>query len=164
MNEFFIWDVYAEIIKYEENNVVLRKPILDSLSNFWRLGVANPESILYINSSNQKPTLDEIISLIHKAKGKAFLAHPYLYKIEKTELFLRELYDSYDFDGIECYHTTFTPEQMNYLLQFAKQRNLLISGGSDYHGTNKTNQLGVGNGNLNINKDIINNWNTNFFE
>ena len=34
-----------------------------------------------------------------------------------------------------------------------------MSGGSDFHGTAKINHfLGVGNNNLNISKDILNNW------
>ena len=54
---------------------------------------------------------------------------------------------------------TFSVEQSQYLLDFAKERNLLISGGADYHGLNKKqHELGIGSGNLNINNDIISNW------
>ncbi len=64
----------------------------------------------------------------------------------------------------ECFYTTFSKEQEDYILNIAKQRNLLISGGSDYHGLNKKqHELAVGRGDLNISKEIISNWNINFY-
>lgn len=61
-------------------------------------------------------------------------------------------------DGVECFYTTFNEEQTNYLISFARDNNLLISGRSDYHGLNKKDHnLGIGRGNLNISKDIIKN-------
>jgi len=47
---------------------------------------------------------------------------------------------------------------MIFLENYAKKHNLLISGGSDYHGKNKINHnLGIGNNNLNINAKILEN-------
>ena len=114
---------------------------------------------MFINHAEFKPSIKEIVKLIHENSGIAFLAHPYQYKFTDTESFLDKLYNEVNLDGIESYYTTFNEKQTNYLLDFAKKRNLLISGGSDYHGTRKENyNLGVGRGNLNINKDIINNY------
>lgn len=40
-------------------------------------------------------------------------------------------------DGIECYHYTVnTKEKNDYLVNYAKKNNLLISGGSDFHHVN----------------------------
>ena len=40
-------------------------------------------------------------------------------------------------DGIECYHYTVnSKEKCDYLLNYAKKNNLLISGGSDFHKVN----------------------------
>ena len=45
--------------------------------------------------------------------------------------------------GFECYYSRYPEEERNFLLEKAAERGLLISGGSDYHGTNKKNiQLG----------------------
>ena len=67
--------------------------------------------------------------------------------------------DKYDLDGLECFYTTFTEEQSNYLVNLCKERDLFMSGGSDFHGTRKINHnLGIGNGNLNIDEAIASKW------
>ena len=54
---------------------------------------------------------------------------------------------------------------MEFIKDFASKRHLLISGGSDYHGKNKRNfELGNGYGNLNINEDILENFNITFYK
>ena len=40
--------------------------------------------------------------------------------------------------GLECYYSRYSMEEVNFLCDSAKKYNLFISGGSDYHGTNKT--------------------------
>ena len=158
-NEFFERGIYEELVKYENNKEKLKEDVWASFSNFYRKGLTNPKSKLFINHAEFKPSIKEIVNLIHKNGGIAFLAHPYQYKFTDTEKFLDKIYDEVALDGIECFYTTFSEEQTNYLLDFAKKKNLLISGGSDYHGTNKENHnLGVGRGNLKISKDIINNY------
>ena len=158
-NEFFERGIYEELVKYENNKEKLKEDVWASFSNFYRKGLTNPKSKLFINHVEFKPSIKEIVNLIHKNGGIAFLAHPYQYKFTDTEKFLDKLYNEVALDGIECFYTTFSEKQTNYLVNFAKERNLLISGGSDYHGTNKENHnLGVGRGNLKISKDIITNY------
>ncbi len=158
-NEFFERGIYEELVKYENNKEKLKEDVWTSFSNFYRKGLTNPKSKLFINHAEFKPSIKEIVNLIHKNGGIAFLAHPYQYKFTDTEKFLDKLYNEVALDGIECFYTTFSEKQTNYLVNFAKERNLLISGGSDYHGTNKENHnLGVGRGNLKISKDIITNY------
>ena len=154
-NEFFERGIYEELVKYDGNKEKLKEDVWVSFSNFYRKGLTNLKSKLFVNHAEFKPSIKEIVNLIHKNGGVAFLAHPYQYKFTDTENFLDKLYNEVALDGVECFYTTFSEEQTNYLLDFAKKRNLLISGGSDYHGTNKENHnLGVGRGNLKISKDI----------
>ena len=158
-NEFFERGIYEELVKYESNKEKLKEDVWASFSSFYRKGLTNPKSKLFINHVEFKPPIKEIVNLIHKNGGIAFLAHPYQYKFTDTEKFLDKIYNEVSLDGIECFYTTFSKDQTNYLVNFAKKKNLLISGGSDYHGTNKENHnLGVGRGNLKISKDIINNY------
>ena len=158
-NEFFERGIYEELVKYESNKEKLNEDVWASFSNFYRRGLTNPKSKLFINHAEFKPSIKEIVNLIHENDGIAFLAHPYQYKFGDTEEFLDRIYNEVALDGVECFYTTFSEEQTNYLLDFAKKRNLLISGGSDYHGTRKENHnLSVGRGNLKISKDIINNY------
>lgn len=163
-NEFFERRIYEELITHSENRKMINEDIWDSFSDFFRKGLTNPKSKLFINHAEFKPSLKEIINIVHKAGGYVFLAHPYQYKFIDTEEFLDRIYNQNEFDGIECYYTTFSDKQIEYLLDFAKNRKLLISGGSDYHGNNKKqHDLGIGRGNLNISNDIIRNWNIRFY-
>lgn len=72
----------------------------------------------------------ETIEVIHKAEGKAFIAHPHL--IRKKPI-LRELLEM-DFDGIECYYGLFHRGQEEKWLRIAEEKGWLVSGGSDFHG------------------------------
>ncbi len=75
-------------------------------------------------------SIPETIEIIHQAQGKAFLAHPHL--IDRNHL-LKELL-RLPFDGIECYYGRFLADQEKRWLKLAKEKNLLSSGGSDFHG------------------------------
>lgn len=72
----------------------------------------------------------EVIDQIHKAKGRAVLAHPHFIK---KGAFLRKLLDL-PFDGIECYYSRLDKALEKPWLKLAKDRGLIATGGSDYHG------------------------------
>jgi predicted metal-dependent phosphoesterase TrpH len=80
----------------------------------------------------------ETIDVIQQAGGKAFLAHPHLLGDGKM---LKELLKLH-FDGIECHYARCAPEKERRWLKIAKEKNWLISGGSDFHGAVKTVPLG----------------------
>ncbi len=48
---------------------------------------------------------------------------------------------SYGLRGLECYYSRYTAEESAYLVSLAAKNGLFISGGSDYHGENKTVEL-----------------------
>lgn len=81
-------------------------------------------------------SIPETIEIIHGAKGKVFLAHPHL--INRNHL-IQELL-KFPFDGIECYYGRFLAAQEKRWLKLAKEKKLLVSGGSDFHGTVKAYQ------------------------
>ena len=102
-------------------------------------------------------TPQNAISLIHSAGGLAILAHPLLYHLERQELeqLIHQLKD-YGLSGLEAIYTTNSNEDEQYLRTFASRNNLLISGGSDYHGSNKPHiSIGTGRGNLRIPESIL---------
>ena len=45
---------------------------------------------------------------------------------------------SYGIEGMECYYSRYDEEEIAFLLQQANALSLAVSGGSDYHGENKT--------------------------
>lgn len=73
----------------------------------------------------------DAIEVIHKAKGKAVLAHPHFIK---KGTFLNALLDL-PFDGIECYYGTLLEHQERPWIKKATQKGWIKTGGSDYHGT-----------------------------
>lgn len=163
--DFFERSFYDELIKYEENKTILKEDVWVSFSNFFRKGLANKESKLFINEIEFKPNIKEVIDIIHSSGGIAFLAHPYQYKFSDIEDFLERIFNQNELDGVECFYTLFSKEQTDYLKEFANKRHILISGGSDYHGKNKQgHELGLGRGNLNIDKNITSNWNIKLYK
>lgn len=75
--------------------------------------------------------LEEALDLIHGAGGLAFVAHPGLGKwVAKILPALLEL----PFDGIEAYHVSHSPGRVEEFTALARERGLLITGGSDCHG------------------------------
>lgn len=79
---------------------------------------------------------EECLELIIKSGGIPVLAHPKSLELDEREflMLLKEMI-SYGLQGIEVYHSSHTKKEMEYYLSIAKEYNLLISGGSDYHGT-----------------------------
>ena len=106
-----------------------------------------------------KPTPAEVISAIEKAGGKAYAAHLHLLKKNDEELegYLKELKDC-GLCGVEGYYTEYTPEMFEKYNNLAKKLDLKISGGSDFHGSNKPHiAIGKGFGNLEIPYSVLEN-------
>ena len=79
-----------------------------------------------------KMTPPEAVGLIHRAGGLAVQAHPE--EIGNHEMVL-QLLEELPYDGLEVYHPSAKEKDMEaFWLQIARQRKLLITGGSDYHG------------------------------
>lgn len=74
---------------------------------------------------------EEAVALIHRAGGLAVLAHPS--ELEDGQL-PGKLLAEVPFDGLEVFHPSAGEEAQRRWLQLAKSRNLLVSGGSDFHG------------------------------
>ncbi|MES2345018.1 MAG: PHP domain-containing protein [Chlamydiota bacterium] len=78
-------------------------------------------------------SIEETISVIQKAGGLAFLAHPHL--LEQGRI-VKEILQ-FPFNGIECYYSRCQLDKEKRWIDIAKKKGLLISGGSDFHGTIK---------------------------
>lgn len=99
-----------------------------------------------------KCTPFEAIDIILNAKGVPVLAHPLLYDFTDSELeqLIIQLKES-GLMGIEAIYSLNDAQDEANMLALAEKYNLMITGGSDFHGTNKTDiDLGVGKGNLRI--------------
>ncbi len=96
---------------------------------------------------------ETIISTVKKAQGISFLAHPNAY-FHDTDLPTEQLKKWIDFgiSGIECYSSYPGRVKAEDYVSFCKKNSLLISGGSDCHGTFISTKLG----NPRITLDMLN--------
>lgn len=87
------------------------------------------------------------IKAIKAAKGRVIWAHPLggeNVKRMSEERFYKQLHFLLDagIEGLEVYYSRYNQDEVAFLENVANKYNLLISGGSDYHGKNKNIHLG----------------------
>jgi 3',5'-nucleoside bisphosphate phosphatase len=87
-----------------------------------------------------KISAGEGIRLIQQAGGVAVIAHPGL---NKTDDLIPKMVEQ-GLDGIECFHTKHSAAVSKHYLRLAEEFGLLVTGGSDCHGTNKGRQPLIG--------------------
>jgi 3',5'-nucleoside bisphosphate phosphatase len=95
----------------------------------------------------------DAIELTHAAGGVAVLAHPGIYRrVRDIDDAIRRMVDA-GLDGIEVYYPYWrevqrwlvkasSEETIAYFGETARRYNLLVTGGSDFHGERKPNRLG----------------------
>lgn len=101
---------------------------------------------------NHQLDINEIVNLVKSSKSLVFLAHPHtlmsnqLYS--KSDNWINNEFHEYidslkdiGIDGIEVYYPGYTHNTINTLLNICENQELLISGGSDFHGHRKPNNL-----------------------
>ncbi len=128
-----------DLIRYPENKdffdsthpIVYTSPKL-----FFKKFCLHPSSDFYIDTTKNLPLATEVADMAVANGGFTVVAHPCLYIYETQEevlSFLNYVLEKTRTNGIEVFHSSHTFEQREYLYQFAKQHNLLIGGGSDFH-------------------------------
>lgn len=91
---------------------------------------------------------NEVLKLIQDSGGVSILAHPFRYNpifrnnyeaLEKYILFLK----IHGLNGIEAFYGTHSPQEIRACVSIAKKHNLIITGGSDFHGWEDKVPMGV---------------------
>ena len=98
------------------------------------------KSKYYINHYSPSPV--DAIKLIKDAGGVAIIAHPLASQRGRTismDLFDRLI--AAGLDGVEVDHRDHSDLEKSELIRLAIERDLIVTGSSDYHGTGKMNQL-----------------------
>ena len=75
------------------------------------------------------PEVEEIVDVIHQAGGQAILAHP---KLVENDSLVENICTKVD--GIEVFYPNHQPRDIQIYMNFAEKFNLLVVGGSDFHG------------------------------
>ena len=138
----------SDITEICQSTIVGKPHIVNFVSNKFGL---NKETLYkdlrkcYVGDARQDAAT--VIKAIKESGGISVWAHPLggegepLLLQAEFESRLQELC-SLGIQGLECYYSRYTNEQEAFLVQSARENNLLISGGSDYHGENKSIALG----------------------
>ncbi len=105
----------------------------------------------------EKISPEEAISYVLEAGGVPVLAHPILYHLSdrKLDALVARLKNA-GLKGIEAIYSTYSPSEERQIKELADKYDLLISGGSDFHGANKPRiDLGTGMGKLFLPEDLL---------
>lgn len=115
--------------------VMLEKGYVDSIQDAFNRFLAKGAPA-YVEKRRLSPS--EAISLIHDAGGVAVLAHPYQLKLpfEDTDRMFGEL-AALGLDGVEAIYSRHSKAERDMYADMAASYGLLVTGGSDYHGTYK---------------------------
>lgn len=107
--------------------------------------------------SRELPDPAEAIGWIRAAKGIPVLAHPTWVRLDETSLLkLCETLKATGLMGIEVHYSTHKRAQTEEYLNIAKRLDLLVTGGSDFHGLTKPDiQVGVGRGGLKVSNKLL---------
>ncbi len=133
-----------DLIKYPENKAFFdaTHPIVYNMPKlFFKKFCIHPSSDFYIDTTKNLPLVTDVADMALANGGITIVAHPclYIYETQNEVLaFLDNLLKTSKTAGIEVFHSSHTFEQRQYLYEFAKQHNLLIGGGSDFHSGPRT--------------------------
>ncbi len=107
----------------------------------------------------KKISPNQAVKLITEFGGIPVLAHPLLYKFgtETLDALVASMKED-GLKGLEVIYSTYNNREQRKLKELAKKYELVVTGGSDYHGTNKKDiKFGVGMGNLFVPADCLEN-------
>jgi 3',5'-nucleoside bisphosphate phosphatase len=90
------------------------------------IGIGRPAYV-----PKQRAAAEEAVNLIHESGGLAIVAHPGIGGVKKKLPGLLTL----PFDGIEVWHPEHSPGQSEAFETIATENGLLVTGGSDDHGS-----------------------------
>lgn len=135
--------IFENLIKHKENVEFFKRYNIETSSNFYRTSTGDINFPLHVNLDDLWPNVKQVKKAIKKAGGFVVLAHPYNYneKVDVEELLKIALKNK--LDGVEVYHPSCDKKKIDYLLNFAKKHNLVITGGSDYHGNERHSEIGI---------------------
>lgn len=143
------FNISLEDITPAYGKLILLSDIINYLINNFKISQAELEQIFslehYLTDNNY--SIQEAIDIIHNANGIAVLAHPFIYYVNNSpkEFTCEVIKDiiiklkSIGLDGVEALYANFNNYQQEFLAMIAKEQNLKISIGSDFH--NKINRF-----------------------
>lgn len=124
--------------------ILLRKGVVGSIQEAFDLYLAKGKPA-YMD----KVKLDEkdALKMIHDARGLAILAHPHFMNFDSFAEAAERILEmqALGLDGFEVFYSGMPEAFSRQLIDLAAEHDMVISGGSDYHGSNKDHvKMGTG--------------------
>lgn len=144
------WQLVLAQVKEGEHTTVGRPHIADALvaagvypdrSSAFR-GIVSSTSPYYLPTPS--PEVHDVVCAVREAGGVSVIAHaadPSRNRRILDDATIAALADD-GLDGLEVWHRGNPPRQRKRLLALAGRHGLLVTGGSDWHGAGKPNELG----------------------
>ena len=132
---------YGSIGKPHVAQALLEKGYVNSIKEAFDLYLGKGKPAY---ASGRKVSAKEVIDVILEAGGIPILAHPFQMNFMSQEELFEEIKRLMELGikGIEVIYPEHSKEQIESLVKFAKDNDLYVTCGSDFHGENKINKLG----------------------
>jgi len=141
---------FKSLLKQSKCGYVTKPVIAKVISRFKKISLKEALSYLerggiaYVPYGTWIPDPAKVVKLIIKAGGKPIFAHPGEFFGKRSSLPTKKRISSFNklmkillnagLSGMELYYPSHTKKQIAYFKKIIKKHNLLISGGSDWHG------------------------------
>ncbi len=129
----------AKLLKVlSRHGYVVEEEIMNSLNRFF-----GKDAPYYVEDGFKYPDFSHVVRLIKENGGVVVLAHPGKIK-KKNEKLYYEILNSGLLDGVEVYHIANNINVREELIEFADKKDIMITGGSDYHGKYNKHKMEIG--------------------
>jgi hypothetical protein len=129
--------------------ILLRKGVVSSIQDAFDTWLAKGRPA-YLGKERLEPA--DALRLARASGGVPVLAHPLSLGLDPADLVsaIRDLADL-GLGGLEAIYGRYSPEERAGLVRVAREADLVVTGGSDFHGTYKPDlAVGVGRGDLDV--------------
>lgn len=146
LNNLGLYISLEEVIEIAGDGVVGRPHIAKALVNNNYVTSIQEAFDKYLDNDKPayvdryRPTLKQGIEIIHNSGGAAVIAHPGL--IKNTNAIIEAI--KYGVDGIEAIHSKHSTEEVLKYSKIARENDLVITGGTDFHGDLSSNAPIIG--------------------
>ncbi len=135
-------EAIASCLDYNKN--IIDEKILTDHLYFYRNEFQRVGSDFYVDNKKAFPALVDVVKNAKDAGGMIFIAHIDEYQAIPNKIeFLEDVFSRYNLDGIECFHPAIDVENRSTYVEFCSTHNLLVSAGSDFHGSHLSHRKNI---------------------
>lgn len=144
LNQFKINITYQDVLNESKSDLISRSHIAGALLKKGYVKTRGEafsrylgdSGLAYFPKTNFK--VEEAVKLIKSNGGLAVIAHPALapFGHDKMNILIRKLM-KIGLDGVEVFYPSFSKKELEFYKKYAKKNNLILTGGSDFHGNNR---------------------------